>query len=440
MRAIALTHSIVNRIGRHTARLAVVVLMAIAGPMGICLDAAPPAFPYLHTCGSSNQVYESDASLMRQKAPTHFRLMTSRYVEIVQAARGDFCSGTATVAFNGHHFFQAGMSDDPGIAELIATISSWTGMSAADTFDLTVVVIIFGGILIGYAGFWRLYPERRARWIGCGVFLCIGLVEAKMADVYIFQISPLVAGIPWLLYFALMRRYIALNLSAAALAFGCSWASLVRIGTIQICLAFLIAMFVGRRRIQMVFLPLLLIGLACIPAMIFERNLISRRDSVLTAARETATTVNSHPVWHAMYAGLGFVPNSEVRGFSDTAAMEKVRSIDATVPYTSARYEAILRHEVLNIAMHRPMVLIENLAAKGAIVILAAMIILFPARRTLFAEREVLWLDAAFVAAMGMSAMNAVLVVPSPSYLLTFFCLTFLYASVKVCRERVLRR
>ena len=43
---------------------------------------------------------------------------------------------------------------------------------------------------------------------------------------------------------------------------------------------------------------------------------------------------------------------------------------------------------------------------------------------------------AAFVAAIGMSAMNAILVIPHASYLLTFLCLTFLYSSVKLCGDR----
>jgi len=66
------------------------------------------------------------------------------------------------------------------------------------------------------------------------------------------------------------------------------------------------------------------------------------------------------------------------------------------------------------------------------------LILLFPSRRFLFAEREVLWLDAAFVLAIGLSAMNAILVYPKSAYLLTFLCLTFLYSSIKLCRGRFL--
>jgi hypothetical protein len=421
-----------------TAKIAISILMMIgeATPWGFAQSR--PRAPDLHYCRYSDQVYNSDDSLMRQKAPTHFRLMTSRYVQIVEAARGRDCTGTAAVAFNGHDYTQAGKSDDPGLAQLIPNISSFLGISLERTFDLSAFAVISLGLLIGYAGFWRLYPDRHLRWAGAAVFLCLGLVEAKVADVYIFQTSPLIAGIPWVLYFALRRRFFALYLSAALLAFCCAWCSLVRIGTIPICMVFLVTLFTGRCRIQQMLLPVLLIVLACLPSMIVERHLIARRDALLASLGGTATAVNKHPVWHSIYTGLGFVPNSEVRAVSDSVGMEKVRSIDPTVRYTSPEYEAILRREVLRLAKQKPMLLVENLAAKTGIVLLCVLILLFPARRLLFAEREVLWLDAAFVLAIGLSAMNVILVVPKVPYMLTFCCLTLLYSSVKLCRRRFL--
>jgi hypothetical protein len=55
------------------------------------------------------------------------------------------------------------------------------------------VSIISSGILIGYAGFWRLYPDRRLRGIGAAAFLCVGIADARVADEYLFQIPPLIA-------------------------------------------------------------------------------------------------------------------------------------------------------------------------------------------------------------------------------------------------------
>jgi hypothetical protein len=429
---------IMCRAGLAVAKLTLLVLMVINGATAWCSTENRTAAPDLHTCRYSNQVYDSDASLMRQRVPTRFTLMTSRYVQMVQAARGYNCSGTATVGFDGHSYAQVGVADDPGLVVLIPTISSLTGVSLADTFDLVVFVVIALGVLIGYAGFWRLYPDQRVRWMGAAVFLCLGLAEAKVADVYIFQTSPLIAGIPWVLHFALSRKPFALNVSATLLAFACSWCSLVRIGTTLICMVFLITLFAARWRVQKIYLPLLLITLACVPSMIFKRHLITRRDTILNGTGETANAVNHHIVWHSIYIGLGFIPNSEVPEYNDSVALNKVRSIDPTAPNASAEYEAILRREVFNLAKRKPMLLIENLAAKAGIVMLWVLILLFPSRRFLFAEREVLWLDAAFVLAIGLSAMNAILVYPKSAYLLTFLCLTFLYSSIKLCRGRFL--
>ena len=404
--------------------------------MAAKLSTAPDPF----TCSYSDSVYNADASLLLQKAPTRFKLMPSRYKQIVEAARGYHCSGAVTVAFNGHNYLQTGANDDAGIPELIPLLASSSGMSLADTFDLTEFIVISSGILIGYAGFWRLYPDRWARWVGAVVFLCLGIAQAIVANVYVFQTSPLIAGIPWILHFALSSRTCALNVSAALLAFCCSWCSWVRSGTILICMAFLITAFIGRYRLQKIFLPLLLILLGCVAPMLFMRHVLARRDQLLVALGDTTTTRNSHLLWHTIYIGLGFIPNSVVPEYKDAVAVDKVRSIDPRVPFGSEEYEIILKHEVWNIAKQRPMLLLENLAVKLGVLMLSAWILLFPSRRALFAETEVLWLDAAFVAAIAMSAMNVILAVPRSPYLLTFLCLTFLYSSVKVCRARLLAR
>jgi hypothetical protein len=398
-----------------------------------CLTGDRTEAPDLHSCRYSDQVYEGDASQMPRNPPTHFRLMASRYVQMMQAARGYRCTGTVTVGFTGHKYVQGAVTDDPGISWLVPTISAFTGLSLASTFDLVDFAVIVCGLLIGFAGFWELYPDRRARWLGAAVFLCLAFAQAKLADVYIFQTAPLIAGIPWVLHFGLSRNSFALNLSAALLAFVCSWCSLVRIGTTLICVAFLTTLFIARRRGQNVLLPLMLIALACVPAMIFTNYMIARRNIILAGLGETAPAVNRHTVWHSIYIGLAFVPNSEVPAYDDSVAMNKVRSIDLVVQNASPRYEAILRGAVLELARRRPMLVIGNLVAKVGFLALLAAIVLLPSRRFLFADRDVVWLDAAFVAAIGMSAMNAILVIPHASYLLTFLCLTFLYSSVKLC-------
>jgi hypothetical protein len=359
--------------------------------------------------------------------------MASRYVQMMQAERGRQCTGTVTIGFTGHLYVQGAITDDPGISWLVATLAALTGFSIATTFDLIVLTVIISAIFIGFAGFCRLFPDRRARFLGAAMFLCLGLAQAKLADVYTFQSAPLVAGIPWVVHFAFRRDPPALTLTAALFAFVCSWCALVRIGTDLVCLAFLITLFVCRRRVQNSFLPVVLIILSCVPALVFTHSMIAKRDAILAGLGKAAPAVNRHTLWHSIYIGLAFIPNSEVPAYDDSVAMRKVRSINPSVPFASAGEEAILRDEVFRLARRRPLLVFGNLAAKFGVLIVLAAILLFPSRRFLFADRSVFWLDAAFVAAMAMSATSAILVIPHSAYLLTYLCLTCLYSCVKFC-------
>ena len=423
---------------RHVRVAIYIVCLAIAGN---CSWAHGLGLPQAAKAGQADcqpdKKYEGDAAIqLLREAPTHFRIMSSRYFAMVGAARGYQCAGTAAVGFNGYRYFQTASGDDPGIMEWVPTLSRLSGLSLAGAYDLTILLTIAVGLLIGYTAFWKLYPERQLRWIGVGVFLCLGFAEAKIADEYIFQISPLIAGIPWLLYFALAGRLNALTASATTLAFFCSWCSLVRAGTIPVCMTFLVAMFFLRRRVQKPFVPCLLLILACIPSVIFEQSITARRDAALARVGQSAKSQNSHLLWHTVYIGLGFIPNSEVSEYRDGVAADKVRSIDPTATYASTSYEAIIKQEVWNIAKRKPLLVTGILLAKAGIVISLALILFFPVRRLMFTEGPLLWFDAAIVLTMGMSSLNAIAAVPRSSYLLTFLCLGFLYSALKLCRAR----
>jgi hypothetical protein len=417
------------------AKVVITILMIIGATQAWCLSGDEPAAPDLHACNYSDQVFNNDRLILQHEAPTRFRLMPSRYVGILQALRGYNCVGTSTVAFNGHAYSQAGMSDDPGISELIPTISSRTGMTIANSFDVTVFVVVFLGIVVGYLGFCRIYADQRSRLVGAIFFVSIGLLEAGVANVHIFQSSPLVAGVPWLLYFAFTQRAAALTLSAALLAFCCSWCSLVRIGTSLICLSFVVTLIVVRSRMRQTVLPLFLISLACVPSLLFERSLIIHRNTILASLGQRVTVENSHTIWHSIYIGLAFIHNADVPEYNDTIGMKRVQLIDPTVPYMSTKYDDILRHEVLSLAKHRPLLLMENLVVKTGIMIFLMLVFLFPSRRVIFSDERVFWMDAAFLVAILTSAMNAILVIPRIPYLLTFLCLTLLYSCVRLCSD-----
>jgi hypothetical protein len=412
--------------------------MFLPGEQNLCAAMTSLTDGYLHTCHYSAAVFDADSVRMKQKPPTVLYLMPSRYLEILQATRGRNCSGIPLVAFNGHFYFQAGLSDDPGIAQLISSISSHTENSPETIYDWIEFLIAFCSAGFGCAGFFKLYKANSARIVGTIVFFCLACVQAIAADVYIFQSAPLIAGIPWLLYYAQNLKLTVLTACAMFIAFCCSWCSLIRSGTLLIGLVFISTLLVGRWWKWRIVPALMLIFAACIPATVFEKNMIAERNTFLAGQGEVATAEDSHPIWHSIYIGLGFIPNSVVPAYDDSSAINKVRSIDPSAPFTSKKYENILKHEVLNIAIHKPMVLFLNIVIKTAIVVASGFVLLLPAARILYRKEKQLWFDGSFLLAIMLSSLSGILVVPKPRYLLTFLCLTSLYSLFLWCRFRFL--
>jgi hypothetical protein len=80
---------------RHNAMVCMLVFIVVVGSHvpTFWLTVNQPTQPDSDASGNSDQVYASDTTLMRgHGAPTHFRLMTSRYVAMVQAVRGHHCT------------------------------------------------------------------------------------------------------------------------------------------------------------------------------------------------------------------------------------------------------------------------------------------------------------------------------------------------------------
>src|SRR6202000_2503566 len=104
------------------------VCVAIAGNCSRAHGLAPPQAAKAGQADCQpDKNYESDTAIqLLREAPTHFRIMSSRYFAMVGAARGYQCAGTAAVGFNGYRYFQTASGDDPGIMEWVPTLSRLT--------------------------------------------------------------------------------------------------------------------------------------------------------------------------------------------------------------------------------------------------------------------------------------------------------------------------
>lgn len=286
--------------------------------------------------------------------------MPARYSELVRVSHGLAVTGKA---------------DDPGLYLLVPAVSRWFHLSIAHAYDLSIGVLILSAAILG------ALPIKKWTWLSAGYFLVAVGMTAYAGDVYIFEALPAIAGIPWLLRNEKHAFWIA------ALAGMCgvfrSWAFLPY-------LALLVLMLWRKRPV----IAAAVIPLCLVPQMWAHH-----------AYPET------HPFWHSVYIGLGWVPNSEVSSYHDEVGFRRGIEL-GTVPYTP-QYEAALRSEVERIAEHEPWIIAEELAAKITILALSIALLLrftmpvFP-----------------FAAAILVGVLPGILVTPNPKYVLGALCLT----------------
>ena len=103
----------------------------------------------------------------------------------------------------------------------------------------------------------------------------------------------------------------------------------------------------------------------------------------------------SHPFWHTVYIGVGYLPNSYGLKYFDTTAIERVRRTDPNVRYLSPRYETILREAYFDLVRDHPVWVATQYAVKALVATadtapyLLLVLLTIPAMLLLGPERRV---------------------------------------------------
>ncbi len=92
------------------------------------------------------------------------------------------------------------------------------------------------------------------------------------------------------------------------------------------------------------------------------------RDLTLGVAWSQSAPV-SHPFWHPVYLGLGFLPNPYGIRWDDSVALQAVRRDDPQAAYLSPQYEGSLRRQYFEIVRRDPAFVASTYVAKAEILI-----------------------------------------------------------------------
>jgi hypothetical protein len=400
-------------------------------------------------CEVSQSTFAADMQFMKQQhAPTHLRLMPSRYVELLRAARGLSCSGVALVAFDGLRYRPtasgvplvafdglryrpAAWADDPGLPFLVPELARVFRVSLVTATDVLLIGVVLLASGLGLRGFLGTVQTELGRRIGVVGFLILTIVELIAGDVYVMNAAPAIACVPWILSFVSRRKLTAdMLITFCVTGLLGETANLFRAHAGTGLVLFTLVVAAGLYQIKpaaRVLLVTILLVSAASPGLLF-RELYARRNAFLE--HQPGAMLESgrvHPFWHSIYIGLSYVKNSDVPGYSDEVAAAKVRLLRPEAVYTSPEYEQVLKGEVFKLAKRRPFLILANLFVKLGIVsffcVCAANVGLYAATLA----RKPIWSELAFWLAITFNGLFGILVIPRPQYLLGLITFAALY-------------
>jgi hypothetical protein len=373
-----------------------------------------------------------------QKAPsakrtaTRIPFMNERYVMVQEAVNGYQIAGLPLIGFDGKKFVPAAYGDDPGIYYLIAGAKRYLPyLTTAQTVDLVFYCVIVISTLLGGIALVLEVRSTKVRIVGLLALCCLAIVSTRLGDVYVFQSGIVVATVPWLLYLAgraVVDRWFYVFMFMAG--FASSVANVVRFhaGTPVLLFTVVILVFFLKQKIRyrLGLIVVLTIGFL-VPSVYFRKAFSDRDRFLVTQDPHYTPIVVHHPFWHPIFAGLGFLSNDLGLKFEDETVEKRARSVDPTVKYLSDRYDRDVKHEVIEVAKQHPAFVLFSEMTKVGVLLTIFVICAGPGLLAAIRRPKPWPLECAFMVSILWTALNGILVIPNPKYLLGFISLSILY-------------
>lgn len=368
-------------------------------------------------------------------SPSLLSVMDSRYVQLGWAVDGYRRSRVALVGLEQGKYIPAGLADDPGIYFFVPIMSSILHLSLPHSIDLFLGVTIAMGFGIGIAGALRSAETVGGRVFAIILLSCLLVLTVLVGDVYAVQSSFAVAVVPWSVHFARASRVSRSGLVFAfAFGFMAYLVNTLRMHAGTGLLLFVAIIVFGiRERVSQKSLLALTASIGFVAAMGMFSLVIQHRDYYLETQDSTYHPVIAHhPIWHTIYAGLGFLQNDYGMKYDDSIPFAKVNSVDSRVRYLSPEYERILEQAVVTFTVAHPKFVVGTLIAKVGVLLFT---FLMCANFGLIAavHHPKAWpIEAAFAAGLVFTSVPVLLAVPRISYMMGYIAFGILYGITSV--------
>ena len=323
-----------------------------------------------------------------------------------------------------HHdvFGLAGFADDQGIYYFIPQIVKTLGVSLDVAINLFFGSLLVIGAAVMICCFFAAFKNWILRLISAAGILLLTLLSYLCSDVYITYFFAVAATIP---IFVLHTRQshafdwrLIVSLAFCGTVIG--YCNIIRSHSGTGVLLFLIIWTILNQNIlkfQKIFSILALVLFILLPNIHFH-IMENKRDQFLTTTNYSFEYISSHPKWHSLYIGLGYIKNKYGIEYDDLNAYKKTLSINPNVKYCSREYEQILKDQVLLILKKDPFFVLKSLASKLIPVMLITLAFFNFGLFFYFYVKPPFKMMFPFIVAGLFYSLFGILTIPSPRFLL----------------------
>ena len=351
------------------------------------------------------------------------KIMESRYQSLVSALEGLKEVSVPLVGKAGGIFGVANLSDDEGIYVFIPWIARFFGISIDNAINLFLGFLLVTGLGVGYLCFHLLFKKTVSRLMAFFGLTLLGIAAYRFSDVYIVQMFAVTVIVPPALLIhqkgVKFKGLVIGFLALAGLIVG--YANLTRSQSGTSVFFFLILWTAFQKPFyakEKIYSFLILVLFALIPLYHFK-HLDKERDEFLVKNNPSYQPISvAHPLWHALYLGLGYRPNSYGIEWNDTFAWEKVKSVDPKAVYLSDEYNRILKEQYLSILKNDPGFVARNFLLKSLRVGYYFLLFFNFGLLAYFYVKPTYEVVLPFLPLIFWAALPGVLIMPASPYLL----------------------
>lgn len=365
-------------------------------------------------------------------------IMHCRFQDINKAISGLEKTNVPLVSEYNGQLGIAGYPDDPGIYYFVPMISKYLDIPTETAINLFLYTLIAIGSLVSILCFFYCFQNWISRLTVLGAFLLLARLTASISDVYTTMFFATSSILPIFMVWSQKNENLAVKLHFTTFFSGflLGYCNFIRSNSGTGVIIFIVLWVLLNKTLKnsrkLIALATLLLGLSL--PIIHTHYLEKNRDLFLAKNNVSHKQISiTHPIWHSIYIGLGYTKNPYGIRYDDNVAINKVKSINASVGYCTKEYESILKNECLFIAKKSPLFIIKNLLQKLFIVLIKTLKYTYLGCILVFFVKPSLRFLIPIFGAISFYALPGILTIPVDKYLLGMISSLSIFGLYMIC-------